>query len=202
MTILAIDTSTLRGSVAVVADGAVVFAEDFAADRSHSATLFTILARAKESAPRFERIAIGLGPGSYAGIRIAIAAAIGLELATGATLIGVPSVAAWETGLTKYAATGDARRETFYWTRVEAGVCVEGPQLLSKTEWSDRMRVSDLPIFATEPLPGAEGIRLAHPSAERLARLAAAGCGVQEPVLEPIYLREAQITKPKERRQG
>ncbi|HEY2343675.1 MAG TPA: tRNA (adenosine(37)-N6)-threonylcarbamoyltransferase complex dimerization subunit type 1 TsaB [Chthoniobacteraceae bacterium] len=200
MTILAIDTSTLHGSVAVVANGAVVFSEDFAADRSHSATLFTILARAKAAAPKFERIAIGLGPGSYAGIRISIAAAIGLELATGAKLVGAPSVAAWETGVLRYVATGDARRDTYYWTRVEEGVCVDGPRLLEREEWLRRLQTEELPIFASEVLAGTERIRIAHPSAVRLAELVGAGHGVQEGALEPIYLREAQITRPKDQR--
>src|SRR5581483_4579964 len=128
MTILAIDTSTSRGSVAVLADGKLTFSEDFTADRSHSATLFTILARAKEAGPPFQKIVIGLGPGSYAGVRIAIAAAIGLQLATGAELVGLPSVTAWDTGVARYVATGDARRETYYWTRIENGVCAAGPE--------------------------------------------------------------------------
>ena len=35
---------------------------------------------------------------------------------------------------------GDARRETFYFTHVERGVCLEGPLLATETELRDRLR--------------------------------------------------------------
>ncbi len=195
MTTLAIDTSTLWGSVAILAGEEVLFAEDFVADRSHSATLFTILERALKIAPRPERLAIGLGPGSYAGIRIAIAAGIGLELALGAELVGIPSVAAWESG--EYLAVGDARRSTYYWTHVVEGDCVEGPLLLEEAEFRARLAAANLPVYATEPLPGFENVKLARPAAKTLARLCAAGRSVAAGPLEPIYLREPHITQPK-----
>ena len=46
MITLAIDTSTTRGSVALLADGILRLEENFLADRSHSATLFAVLERA------------------------------------------------------------------------------------------------------------------------------------------------------------
>jgi tRNA threonylcarbamoyladenosine biosynthesis protein TsaB len=116
--ILAIDTSTSRGSVALLADGQLLLDEVFIADRSHSSALFPILERVKAMAPGIGTIAIGLGPGSYAGVRIAIASAIGLGLATNAGLVGIPSVCALETDAARYLGIGDARRETFYFTHV------------------------------------------------------------------------------------
>ncbi len=198
MTVLAIDTSTTRGSVAVLADSVPVFAEDFVADRNHSTTLFSALERAKALAPQFDQIAIGLGPGSYAGVRIAIAAAIGLELATGAELVGIPSVAAWETGADRFIAIGDARRQTFYWSEVDQGVCVEGPLLVTEEELRHRLGSTDLPVFASEAVPGFEGVQMALPTAAILARLASASRGIiARNQLEPIYLREPHITQPK-----
>ena len=84
MTILAIDTSTSRGSVALLVDGELRLDETFTADRSHSASLFAVLERARGLVPTIDVVAVGLGPGSYAGVRIAIAAAMGLELGLGA----------------------------------------------------------------------------------------------------------------------
>ncbi len=192
MTILAIDTSTSRGSVALLADEQVVFAEDFLADRSHGAALFTVLARARELAPKLDQIVVGLGPGSYAGIRIAISAAIGLELATGASLLGAPSVAAWETGVPSYIAVGDARRETFYWTRVEDGTCLAGPRPPPRADLESEGAAATLPLFAIESLPGIPDLRIALPSARVLARMATRGSGlVNTQPLEPIYLRPA-----------
>src|SRR3954447_25663087 len=72
MITLAIDTSTARGSVALLAYGDVAFEEHFSADRSHTAKLFTALQTARTRARHVDRIAVGLGPGSYAGLRVAI----------------------------------------------------------------------------------------------------------------------------------
>lgn len=220
MTTLAIDTSTNHGSVALLADGELLLDETFSADRSHTATLFAVLERAvaltgssgvpaagrdlsgwKDAAPRIDCVAVGLGPGSYAGVRIAIAAAIGLELGIGARLVGLPSVAALATEERNYLAIGDARRETFYFTRVEDGVCVEGPLLTSEAELRERLTTqAALPVFTSVALPAFPAAQIALPSATRLARLTAAGRGITAiGDLEPIYLREPHITLPKVR---
>ena len=93
MITLAIDTSTTRGGVALLSGGILQMEENFVADRSHSASLFSVLERARALIPgqHLDQVAIGLGPGSYAGVRIAIAAAIGFEFGLGARLVGIPS---------------------------------------------------------------------------------------------------------------
>jgi tRNA threonylcarbamoyladenosine biosynthesis protein TsaB len=201
MTILAIDTSTPHGSVAVLADGALVLAENFVADRSHSSSLFAVLERARKIVARVDAVAIGLGPGSYAGVRIAIAAGIGFELGGDARLIGIPSVAALETDAPHYIAIGDARRETFYFTRVENGVCVEGPLLATAPELRAHLSAnSSLPVFSSALLPEFPEAKIALPSAARIATLAVSQRGiVAAGELEPIYLREPHITQPRQR---
>ena len=150
MITLAIDTSTPHGSVALLADGALLFDERFTADRSHSSSLFVALEKARALADKVDQIAIGLGPGSYAGVRIAIAAALGLRFALGAKLVGIPSVAALEVTAPAYIAIGDARRESFYFSRIEQGVCAEGPLLATEAELQHRLAASGaLPIYAT-----------------------------------------------------
>ena len=180
-----------------VHDGSVIVAEElFAADRSAGGTLFPLLEAMLKRVSGIEQIAIGVGPGSYAGIRIAIAAALGLGMATEARLVGIPSVAALADG--HYAAIGDARRETFYWTEVKAGICLDGPRLVDEIELRGRLAASPLPVFATEPLVVAPHAQQAIPSARTLAELAARDRGiVMREVLEPIYLREPHITKAK-----
>lgn len=201
MNLLAIDTSTAHGSVALLIDGELRLDESFSADRSHSATLFAVLERACALTERLDAVAIGLGPGSYAGVRIAIAAALGLELALGAKLIGLASVAALATDARRYAAIGDARRETFYFTLVEDGVCTEGPRLLSAAELHARLAVLPrLPVLTPAPLPAFPEAVPALPSAARLARLAAEDRGIiAHGDLEPLYLREPHITQPRAR---
>jgi tRNA threonylcarbamoyl adenosine modification protein YeaZ len=192
---LALDTSTTHGSVALLDEGELRLDERFTADRSHSATLFPLLVRARALAPRIDQIAVGLGPGSYAGVRIAIAAALGFEIGLGARLVGLPSVAALETTERAYLAVGDARRGTFYFTRVEDGVCVEGPRLMNEAELREALR-GTAAVLGSAPLPGFPQVQLAWPSAARLARLAADGRGViATGEFEPIYLREPHITK-------
>src|SRR5690606_27087762 len=139
MITLAIDTSTVQGSVAVVRDGTVILDDQFMADRSHSASLFITLERVLAEFPKIDQIALGLGPGSYAGIRISIAAALGLQLAHEAELVGVPSVAGLATDSGGYVAIGDARRETFYFTLVRDGICVDGPRLLTQNELQETL---------------------------------------------------------------
>jgi tRNA threonylcarbamoyladenosine biosynthesis protein TsaB len=201
MITLAIDTSTTRGSVALLSGGILQLEEDFVADRSHSASLFCVLERARALIPgqHLDQVAIGLGPGSYAGVRIAIAAAIGLEFGLGAALVGIPSAAALETEEPHFLVIGDARRETFYFTRVENGICREGPLLATESDLRARIAArSELPVFTSVPIPEFPDAHLALPSAVKIARIAAEGIGTpMTGDLEPIYLREPHITKPR-----
>lgn len=201
MNFLAIESSTPRGGIALLADGELRLEESFTSARGHSVLLFAMLERACALVGQIDVVAVGLGPGSYAGVRIAIAAAIGLELGGGARLVGLPSVAALETDARSYLAIGDARRETFYFTRVEDGLCIEGPLLATETELRERLAAQPkLPVFTGAALEAFPEAQIALPSAVRLARLAAAERGINATGdLEPIYLREAHITLPKAR---
>ena len=199
MITLAIETSTPRGSVAVFAYGEVVFDESFTADRSHSATLFASLERARACTHRIHQIAVGLGPGSYAGVRIAIAAALGFEMALGAKVVGLPSIIAVDTDSPEYLAIGDARRETFYFSHVMNRAGVDGPRLVTAVELRELLETFPTqPCFTGVPLAAFPSVPVVAPSAVVLAKLAAEGIGiVATGDLEPIYLREAHITVPK-----
>jgi tRNA threonylcarbamoyladenosine biosynthesis protein TsaB len=103
MKVLALDTSTLVGTVAVLRDG-VLLAEWSASVRAtHGETLLPHLARALEQAgiaPReLDLIAVGIGPGSFTGTRIGMATAKGLALAEGKPLRGVSSLQAIAGGM-------------------------------------------------------------------------------------------------------
>lgn len=83
MITLAIDTSSLRGSVALLRDDTPLVAQDF--DRAHTKeNLFGAIQRVvseQNLAPRdIDLFAVGTGPGSFTGIRAGIAAAKGLAL--------------------------------------------------------------------------------------------------------------------------
>ncbi len=204
MITLAIETSTTQGSVALMDGDAPLFAESFPAGRNLSSELFAVLERALKEAPPLGRIVVGLGPGSYAGVRIAISAAIGLGLATGAALLGIPSIAALEDA-GDYIALGDARRESYYFAVVRNGECAEGPELVAaenlpqKLASANAMRSANpLPLVVSEPLAIAPQAAVRSPCAQRLAKLAAAGKSiVARDFLEPIYLRDPYITVAK-----
>jgi tRNA threonylcarbamoyladenosine biosynthesis protein TsaB len=199
--VLAIDTSTSHGTVALLDGAHVLLDESCISDRNHGSTLVPLLQRARDLVDRFDCIAVGLGPGSYAGVRIAIATAMGLGMATGAKLVGIPSVAAWEYDGERHLAIGDARRDTFYFTKVERGICTEGPLLVDAPGLLARLAaLPDWPVLSAEPLALVPQAVVSRPRALTLARLAADGRGIcAEGELEPLYLREPHITLPKPR---
>src|SRR5438270_2541099 len=89
MKTLALEMSTAQGSIVWREDEKALFDCRFAADRKHSGAFFENLQLCLERFGRPEQIIVGLGPGSYAGIRIAIATALGLRSATRAKLMGI-----------------------------------------------------------------------------------------------------------------
>lgn len=198
MITLAIETSTNRGSIALLNGAELLYSEEFAADRSLGSLLFKPLEKALGLVPRIDQIAIGLGPGSYSGVRIAISAAIGLSASRGARLVGLPSLLAFPTSAPAYQAIGDARRNSFYFAEISQRECVEGPVLLSPEDLATRLAQPKQPVFAAAEIEAFPQAALAFPSAEILARLAAEGKGIlAEGALEPIYLRDPHITLPK-----
>lgn len=199
MITLALETSTTRGSVAVLENENVfLFREEFPAERTCSSHLFANLQRALASASRVDQIVVGLGPGSFSGVRIAISAAIGLSLGTGAKLVGIPSVAALDAK--EYFAIGDARRGAWYFTHVQNGIAREGPLLLDRAALDARLAAQNTPPIFTSEETDISSATLAFPSAEKLARLADADIGITaRDDLEPIYLRDPHITLPRAR---
>ena len=198
MKILALELSTSRGSLAWL-DGEIEFTCEWPNDRKNSAVFFENLqaVRAKFGAP--EAIIVGLGPGSYAGTRIAISAAIGMQLSSDARLIGYPSICAMECDAQEYCVIGDARRKSFFFARILKNDVMEGPTLYSEAELNAKLESLHpaTPVFSSQSLPQFQAPVVLFPSALILARLA------KEPrrrfclpPLEPFYLREPHITMP------
>jgi tRNA threonylcarbamoyl adenosine modification protein YeaZ len=150
-------------------------------------------------------VVVGLGPGSYTGIRAAIALAQGWQLAVGVKLRGVSSaegVAAQVTadGLTgRFKVVIDAQRGEFYLAGYEilAGIAREVSPLRIVTAEAvrERERVGEL-IVGPEVTRWFPGGRTVFPRAAVLARLASSRDGfVPGEKLEPIYLRETTFVK-------
>ena len=96
--ILAIESSGDLLSVALWADGTVCHHEFCAGRHGHAAHIVTIVEQLMKSAKityaQITHIAAGCGPGSFTGIRVALAAAKGFCLSTGAAGIGINGLAA------------------------------------------------------------------------------------------------------------
>jgi|SRR5215510_1061317 len=199
MKTLALELSTARGSLAWL-DGEIEFTRDWPNDRKDSAAFFENLydVRSKFGTP--ETIIVGLGPGSYAGTRIAISAAIGLQLSSHARLIGWPSICAMESEAQEYCVIGDARRKSFFFARILRNELVEAPTLFAGLDLKAKLESLDpaMHVYSSELLPQFDRTVIRFASALVLARLAKEPRrSFFLPPLEPIYLREPHITIPK-----
>lgn len=203
---LAIDTSSSRGSLALAPAGTLepCLEREFPADRSASSSLFRELESLQGELKHVRKIIIGLGPGSYTGVRVAISAAVGMALGSGAELIGITSLAALrepaEEELTQYLVVGNARRGTYFLAGVRNGAMAGAPLLEPPEAIADRLErppFEGVPVFAFgEFLTGTPGAFPAFPSAARLLELTRALNPPAQKSLEPIYLRPPHFTTP------
>lgn len=213
MKILAFEFSSPQRSVAVLsadAHGKVLAASEAVETSSRNTMKPLGLAEQALKQTGLEReqiecIAVGLGPGSYTGIRAAIALAQGWELARGVKLLGISSaeciaVQVQANGFAgKFSVVIDAQREEFYL----AGWEVNGGRLRETTP----LRLAPLAEVraqetAGEKLIGPEAThwfpngQVVSPSAAALARLALTRTDfVSGEKLEPIYLRATAFIK-------
>lgn len=198
-TILAIDTSTDVASVALVQDLETIWEREIPSQKSHSSSLFPVLAEAKNRVTQLDCIAVGLGPGSYAGVRIAIAAALGLQMVLGCKLVGIPTVLALRPVGESFRVVGDARRGTWYYSQIKFGECIDGPRLVeSDLDLQDLLSLDEGPLYSTDEVCSRWQAKMALPRACVIGQLAFMERGViQSGDLEPLYLREPHITQPK-----
>ncbi len=207
MKILALEFSSRERSVAVLAEGGLcVTAMETGGRDVHALELIgRALAEARLEREQIECLAVGLGPGSYTGIRAAIAVAQGWQLALPVKLLGVGSaeclaVQAQERGW--FGAVNiaiDAQRNEFYLARYEIGPEKRRElaplKLVSSEDVAGHLKVGEIVAGpdADKLFPGA---RTLYPSAATIGLLAtgrndfAAG-----EKLEPVYLRETAFVK-------
>src|ERR1043165_5489232 len=152
MRILAVDTSSERGSVCIMENGQVLGEIRLACSVQHSERLFRSLEFLFDYVPfalaDIDMFAAARGPGSFTGLRLGLAAMEGFAAAHGKPGAGVSTLEAlaWKTGMcaTLIAPTIDARRGDVYgalYRRVK-GTCgidtlvVERlPIVLKPAEW-------------------------------------------------------------------
>jgi tRNA threonylcarbamoyladenosine biosynthesis protein TsaB len=216
MNILALDTSMgACGAAVLISDDAgqrIVRCEENMA-RGHAEALMPMVAEVMAGADlefaALDLIAATLGPGSFTGVRIAIAAARGIALVTGAKLWGTDSLsvmakAALESGVVMsgkpFAVAVDARAASLYFGLYDGeGRKREGPILESGDE-AAALLPDDLAIAVGSGAERLAEAALKHgrridaklldlqPNAAALAELA---LEAEEtlPTLRPLYLR-------------
>jgi len=208
--ILAIETSTTQASLALMEckSGEVLWQSAFESDRLHNAKIFAPVEEALEICRgKLELIVVGLGPGSYSGVRVGISVANGLGLALEVPVAGLPSIAVLSEEA-EFVVTGDARRSSFYLAHIQNHRLENEPDLMDKMQWLDELAVlreKSINIYTTDKTLAAQNenkIELKLPDALELA-LEAASMETEElsnqaeQALQPIYLRAPYITRPK-----
>jgi tRNA threonylcarbamoyl adenosine modification protein YeaZ len=207
MTILALEFSTEQRSVAVVTYGVVRgTAMEIAGRATHAFALIEqALAAAKLEREQIECLAIGLGPGSYTGIRSALALAQGWQLARPVKLLGVSSV---ECIADEARAKGwfgtvsiviDAQRNELYRARYEITEIgcreISALKLATVEEVQAYVATGEL-VIGPEAERWFKTGRVLFPGAGTLGQLAVNRSDfVTGDKLTPIYLREISFVK-------
>jgi len=210
---LALETSRRETSLAL-ARGERVFLDE--GTGAHASDLLPRLARlltqagVEHTGPlALTTLFVGLGPGSYTGLRVGIATAHGLARATGAVLYGLSSfealafaeLAPGEEGVVVADARGGRAYVGRYRREGELRVLAE-PIACAPAELGARCRGAELVLghsglreaLGLEPPPGARYREDALPRAGALLALGRARLGAgalaARPALEPLYLAE------------
>ena len=192
--IVAIDGASTDLSVALAAPDGTSLAEDtWSSLQRQSAELLPRLLALLDGAGRplsaVTALAVGTGPGSFTGLRVAMALAKGLAAGLSRPIAGVPSLPAWlEAAPDAAAAVARAgAREAYVLERGAAE-----PRILDRDELAALPRpvVAAAELAAAFGLDGASSPRAAGAIARRAAgRLADEPGGDDLATLEPIYLR-------------
>ena len=200
--ILAFDTSTAACTAALLLpDGTIVASRDEEIGRGHAERLVPMISEMLEGhVPT--RLLVGVGPGSFTGLRVGIAAAHGLAIGWSIPLSGMNSLAllaaaapAGEGKVT--AAMAGGHGELFVQTFDRKKLTPTGP--IASLTPEEAARKGDAPLVVGS---GAEALVAARGSGEALPLLPLASRALKLPELlralecKPIYIR-APDAKPK-----
>jgi tRNA threonylcarbamoyladenosine biosynthesis protein TsaB len=212
MKILALEFSSPQRSVAVVQErtdaGPLASGEAIETGARNTNALGLVeeaLRQAQLEHAQVECLAVGLGPGSYNGIRLAIALAQGWQLARPVKLLGISTAeclaaqAQAEGVFGRVQVVIDAQRGEFYLAGYdlspEARPEIEPLHLAGLPEVQARQKAGDI-LIGPEVTKWFPGSRVLYPRATTLGRLAQDRTSfVPGEELKPIYLRETQFVK-------
>lgn len=218
MNVLAFDCAGAGCSAAVLIEGRVAARETRAMERGQAETLLPMLegalAAAALRADELDLIAVTTGPGSFTGVRIGLAAARGLALASGRPAAGLSSFAAVAAGVPPdgearpLVVALDSRRGDFFVQCFSPAGAALGPGRALSPELAvaalppGNLRLAGDAAARLAPLTGGRGEcvgALVDPAALARAAEAAWSTGTALPLV-PIYLRPPDTTPPPPRR--
>jgi tRNA threonylcarbamoyl adenosine modification protein YeaZ len=190
MLTLVLETSSSVGSIALGNGQMVVQSKEFEAGKRPSTVLFEALRPLGLDHLKLGRIVVGVGPGSFSGIRVALAAAQALATVQAVEIVGVCSAASIGMQLRDVDSLGvfaDARRGEFYCTIFNKGYLAKGPYLCSRENLQAEMEKVDVAASAEIlPLPTERVVPRAR---DYIYMEADSPHWIRSAVLEPIYLR-------------
>nr|WP_096702703.1 tRNA (adenosine(37)-N6)-threonylcarbamoyltransferase complex dimerization subunit type 1 TsaB [Magnetospirillum sp. 15-1] len=215
MIILAMDSSTSACSAALWAGGKVLARRLSPMARGQSEVLMPMVAEVMAEAglafADLGLLAVTVGPGAFTGLRIGLAAARGLALASGLPLAGVATTVAVAAGVPDDERRGravlvaiDSRRDELWLQSFDAALNPLSPIRALRPEQAGELVAGPLVVAgdaAALVLPHLQGAIQAtspgYPDAALVAELAAGqwSRGQSLPP-EPLYLRDADVTMP------
>ena len=215
MTFLALDTS---GEFCVLAladeSGAVQAVSIFEGKRTLSRRLLgevdSLLTRNSLTLADLSAFAVGIGPGSFTGVRIGVATVLGIVLGSGAEVVGVGSLEALADGVSDaggvvLAAIAAIRGELYvqaFGAVTREAVCLPPAEIAAWLGAPAHVTVvgeaaSSLVLpFPTTSLVADER---ALPHARGVARIGRHRAPVDPTALEPLYVRAPEISTPRAR---
>lgn len=203
MKILAVEFSSERRSVAVVENGRVLGEVFEMGGRTAIALVERALAESGIEREEVDCIAVGVGPGSYTGIRGAISLAQGWQLAREVKLLAISSVdcvaaqARREKLLGTVGVVVDAQRGEFYLGKYALALNgveeIEGLRIVPAAEVA---RLAEGGVVIVGPDAGVFSGVVMFPEAGMIGQIAATRTDfLAGEKLEPIYLRETAFKK-------
>jgi len=213
--ILALDASAAACSVALACDGKILAWREAPMDRGHAEALMPLvmeaMSKGKLAFSDLATIAVGVGPGSFTGIRIALAAARGIGLAAQRPVVGIDSFSAVaaaippdEIAQRSLLVIVESKRTELFGQYFDSQLRILGAPLVLPPEALLQHRPRGPLLIAGDGavrLPAAADILRARnasrPDARAIARLAGEGRFIV--TARPLYLRPADATLPKPR---